>query len=123
MIGFRPQTQKLASPYKTPLSTLAVKGSKYPRLNSGTVTVREWHLSGHRVRVCTQFLLDPGQFTALYSLLRSCFRMASDRAKWSRYVRSHISGTQGVNATPFCAGTQTLVRGTKCGHSPILLPP
>ena len=28
-------------------------------------------------------LLDLGQFTALYSLLRSCFRMASDRAKWS----------------------------------------
>ena len=27
-IGFRPQTQKLESPYKTPSSTLAVKGLK-----------------------------------------------------------------------------------------------
>ena len=26
IIGFRPQTQKLESPYKTPLNTLAVKG-------------------------------------------------------------------------------------------------
>ena len=26
MIGFRPQTQKLESPYKTPSNTLAVKG-------------------------------------------------------------------------------------------------
>ena len=26
IIGFRPQTQKLESPYKTPSSTLAVKG-------------------------------------------------------------------------------------------------
>ena len=28
VIGFRPQTQKLESPYKTPSSTLAVKGLK-----------------------------------------------------------------------------------------------
>jgi len=31
IIGFRPQTQKLESPYKTPSSTLAVKG-----LNEGS---------------------------------------------------------------------------------------
>ena len=35
--------------------------------------------------------------------------MASDRAKWSKYVHSHMSGTQSVNTTPFCAGTQVLV--------------
>ena len=29
--GFRPQTQKLESPYKTPSSTLAVKGLKMIR--------------------------------------------------------------------------------------------
>ena len=28
IIGFRPQTQKLESPYKTPSKTLAVKGLK-----------------------------------------------------------------------------------------------
>ena len=28
IIGFRPQTQKLESPYKTPSNTLAVKGLK-----------------------------------------------------------------------------------------------
>ena len=28
IIGFHPQTQKLESPYKTPSSTLAVKGVK-----------------------------------------------------------------------------------------------
>ena len=42
----------------------------------------------------------------LFSLLSSCFKMASDRAKWSNYVDSLISGTQSVNTTPFCAGTQ-----------------
>ena len=35
--------------------------------------------------------------------------MASDREKWSNYVHSCISGAQGVNATPFCDGTQALV--------------
>ena len=39
------------------------------------------------------------------------FKMASDRAKWSNYEHSLISGTQTVNTTPFCAGTQALVPG------------
>ena len=39
--------------------------------------------------------------SALYSLLRSCIKMASDKAKCSIYVQSHIYGSQGVNATPF----------------------
>ena len=46
------------------------------------------------------------QFTALFLLLSSYFKVASDRAKWSNYVHSHISGTQSVNTTAFCAGTQ-----------------
>ena len=50
-----------------------------------------------------------GQSTALFSLLSACFKMASDRAKWSNYEHSHISGTQSVNTAPFCAGTQALV--------------
>ena len=37
--------------------------------------------------------------SALYSLLRSCIKMASDKAKCSIYVQSHIYGNQGVNAT------------------------
>ena len=51
----------------------------------------------------------PGQSTDLLSVLSSCFKTASDSAKWSYDVRSHISGTQSVNTTPFCAGTQVLV--------------
>ena len=35
--------------------------------------------------------------------------MASDGAKWSSYVHSHISGTHGVNTATFYAGTQALV--------------
>ena len=35
--------------------------------------------------------------------------MASDRTKWSTYVDSHISGTQGVNAAPVSASTKVLV--------------
>ena len=35
--------------------------------------------------------------------------MASDRTKWNIYVHSCTSGTQSVNTTPFCAGTQALV--------------
>ena len=42
---------------------------------------------------------------------RSCFKIASDRAKWSNYVHSHISGTQGVNTITFCASTEVLVSG------------
>ena len=40
IIGFRPQTQKLESPYKTPSSTLAVKGlSNHDK--EGTANVRK----------------------------------------------------------------------------------
>ena len=49
------------------------------------------------------------QSTALFSLLSACFKMESDRAKYSNYVHSHISGTQRVNTAPFCADTQALV--------------
>ena len=49
------------------------------------------------------------QSTALFLPLSSYFKVAPDRAKWSNYVHSHISGTQSVNTTPFCAVTQALV--------------
>ena len=67
--------------------------------------------SRHLVPVCRPFLLVLGKFTTLYLLLKSCFKMASDRAKWSNYVHGYISGTQGVNPTAFCASTQPQVRG------------
>ena len=45
------------------------------------------------------FLQVLGQPTALYSLLGSCYKMASDRAKWRDHVHSYIEGRQGVNTT------------------------
>ena len=39
------------------------------------------HKSGYRVPVSTPFLFVQGQPTALYELLRSSFKMVSDRAK------------------------------------------
>ena len=35
--------------------------------------------------------------------------MAYDGEKWSNYVHNHISDTQGVKTTPFCAGSLVLV--------------
>ena len=56
IIGFRPQTQKLESPYKTPSNTLAVKGLKggheciavLGQFRSGQVN---FYLSSHRVLI------------------------------------------------------------------------
>ena len=40
----------------------------------------------------------------------SCFKMASDKARWSNYVHSHTKyGFKGVKTTPFSAGTQAVV--------------
>ena len=36
------------------------------------------------------------------------YKMASNRKKWSNYVHSCISGTYGVNRTPFWAGTHAV---------------
>ena len=47
------------------------------------------------------FYLVLGQSTALWTLLGSCFKVASDRAKWGNYVHSYMSGSQGVNITLF----------------------
>ena len=85
-------------------------------------TIEFGHRDGARARPCTRPNVGVGslcphnfckfwQSTTLFSLLSSCFKMACDRAKWSNYVHSHISDTQGVNTTPFCACTQTLVPG------------
>ena len=39
----------------------------------------------------------------------SCFKMSSDKARWSNYVHSHTNGFKGVKTTPFSAGTQAVV--------------
>ena len=64
------------------------------------------------------FLLVLGMSTALYSLLSSCFEMASDKAKWSNFIQSHISGTKSVNTKPFCAGIQALIPEYQVWTSP-----
>ena len=70
-------------------------------------------LLGHHVHT---FLVSCGQSTALFSVLSSCLKMAADRAKWSNYVHSHISGTQSVNTTPFCVVPRHWFQSTKCGQ-------
>ena len=52
--------------------------------------------------MCTPFLLVLRQAI--------CVNMASDRAKWSNYVHSYISGTQGEHNTIF-TGIRALVPG------------
>ena len=39
--------------------------------------------------------------------------------KWDNYGDSYISGTQDMNTTPFCAGTQALVPGRLVRAAPI----
>ena len=51
----------------------------------------------HRVLAGTPFLVSSGQPTALYSLQSSCFKMASDRAKWSDYVPPGGGGVLGIS--------------------------
>ena len=66
------------------------------------------HKSGYRVPVSTPFLFVQGQSTALYSLLRSCFKMASDRAKMREITMLNVTLFL-VNTIPFCAGIRNQV--------------
>ena len=58
---------------------------------------------------CIHTVFSSGAVHCFYSLLSSCFKMTSGRAKWSNYELSHLSGTQGVNAAPVSASTKVLV--------------
>ena len=66
-----------------------------------------------------QFLKAPGS-----PLL--CSRCSAHVSKWcltgrngiTMYTVSHISGTQSVNTTPFCAGVQSLVLGDQVWTAP-----
>ena len=58
-----------------------------------------------------------------------CSRCSARVSKWrltgrngiTTYTISHISGTQSVNTTPFCAGTQALVLGDQVWTAPSLI--
>ena len=59
---------------------------------SGAVRPLLRHKRGHQVPVHTIFV-SSGQSIALFWELSSCFKMASDGAKWSNYIHSPILGT------------------------------
>ena len=54
IIRFRPQTQKLESPYKTPSSTPAVKGLMAIYLNKSVTELKS--VSKNRVKTCNATL-------------------------------------------------------------------
>ena len=86
----------------------------YPRYNSVTVPVPGYN-SGHWVSVCRPFLLVPGKSSTLYSLLSLCFKMASDKAKWSNYENCHM-GYSRWTQHHFVPVTRHLFPSTKCGQ-------
>lgn len=50
----------------------------------------------------------------------SCFKMASDKARWSNYVHSHTKyGFKGMKTTQFSAGTQAVVPGHQVWTAPM----
>ena len=74
--------------------------------------------SRHRTSVCNNFC----KLRAVH-----CFVLAAQLvSKWcltgrngiTMYTVSHISGTQSVNTTPFCAGVQSLVLGDQVWTAP-----
>ena len=72
------------------------------------------HKSRHRPYVHNVFVSSGAVHSfVLYSLLSSCFKMASEKAKWSDYPHSYISGTQGVNTTPCCVVNTPALHGSR----------
>ena len=61
------------------------------------------HKSGP-VSLCATIFVSSGQSTALFSLLSSCFKTESDRAKWNDYVhsQSHIGHSKCERNTILC---------------------
>ena len=118
---FPPRTWELISS-KPIYSSLALKqrlgtNRKWPiqvrwrcrstRLRPWTRSAQKWAESLSTHRFFTPLVL--GQSNSLHSLLSSFFKVAPQRTKWSSYVHSYISGTQAVNTTLFCTGTQAMV--------------
>ena len=54
--------------------------------------------------LCATIFVSSGQSTALFSLLSSCFKMLSDRAKWNNDVhsQSHIGHSKCEHNTILC---------------------
>ena len=75
--------------------------------------------SGHLVPAFTPFLLVMGQPIGLYSPLSLCFKMASDRTKWSNYVHiENIGYSRCEHNTINFAGAQALVPGLQVWVAP-----
>ena len=89
--------------------TVPVPEYKIETLNSRCTKLGSGSLFAHRF--FTPLIL--GQSNSLHPLLSSFFEVGPERAKWSSYVHSYISGTQAVNTTPFCTGTQA---PSSCGQ-------
>ena len=70
--------------------------------NVNTLFFQVTKLHWIQVLVCRPSLLVLGQSTALFSLLCSCLKMASNRAKWSSYVHSCLC---------------RIIRYSKCEHN------
>ena len=69
----------------------------------GPKSYRDFRETVARSLCAHRFCSGAVQSTALYSLLSCCFKMESDRAKWSNHVHSYISRVlaQGKNTPPF----------------------
>ena len=89
--------------------TVAVPEYKIETLNSRCTKLGSGSLFAHRFFTP----LVPRQSNSLHPLLSSFFKVAPERAKLSSYIHSYISGTQAVNTTLFCTGTQAMVPGHK----------
>ena len=91
--------------------------SRRRRLCLSSLIVGTGSLCAHRLMLVLGYVLH------CFALLPwPCFKMASDRMKWSTYVDSPISGTQGVNTTPFCAWVpRHWFPGTTWGQHPDLV--
>ena len=88
---------------KGQLRCWAVPEYKVSTLYSGT-KVDTGSLSANRFH-----LLVLWQSTSLFSELSSCLKTAAVRAKWSKYVHSHISGTQSLKRSKFVKRSRQLV--------------
>ena len=68
--------------------------------------------------LCSGTKVDTEHSTALFSLLSSCFKMASDSAKWNNYVHSqlHVGYSKCEHNTILCRYPGTGSARTKCGE-------
>ena len=108
-------------PLGTNVNTLFFQA--YPR-NSGTVPVPKCKVSilysntkVDTVSLWAAIFVSSGYSTALFSLLSSCFKTESDRAKWNDYVhsQSHIGHSKCERNTILCRYPGTGCRAPSVG--------